>query len=234
MNKFWKWEVRNEADGGEQRVLRLEGVIAEDSWFNDDVTPEAFRQELESGSGDISLVISSPGGDCVAASRIYTMLRDYPGQVFVRVDGIAASAASVVAMAGDEVLMSPTSLLMVHNPSTIAEGDHRDMAKAIEVLAEVKESIINAYQIKTGLSRAILSHLMDDETWMNARKAIELKFADGVLEERKPADEAGAYAFSKRTCQASLINKLKDTVPEPSGRDIGRLTHELEVLKKII
>lgn len=231
MSKFWNF--KNDAEPG-SRTLELEGTIAEESWFGDEVTPQIFKAELMAGDGPITVWINSPGGDCIAASQIYTMLREYKGRVTVKVDGIAASAASVVAMAGDEVLMSPTSLLMVHNPSTIAEGDHRDMAKAIEVLAEVKESIINAYQIKTGLSRAILSHLMDDETWMNARKAIELKFADGVLEERKPADEAGAYAFSKRTCQASLINKLKDTVPEPSGRDIGRLTHELEVLKKII
>ena len=231
MSKFWNF--KNDAEPG-SRTLELEGTIAEESWFGDEVTPQIFKAELMAGDGPITVWINSPGGDCIAASQIYTMLREYKGRVTVKVDGIAASAASVVAMAGDEVLMSPTSLLMVHNPSTIAEGDHRDMAKAIEVLAEVKESIIHAYQITTGLSRAILSHLMDDETWMNARKAIELKFADGVLEERKPADEAGAYAFSKRTCQASLINKLKDTVPEPSGRDIGRLTHELEVLKKII
>ena len=142
MDKFWKWEVRNEADDGEHRVLRLEGVLAEESWFDDDVTPEAFREELESGSGDIDLVISSPGGDCIAASRIYTMLRDYPGQVFVRVDGIAASAASVVAMAGDRVLMSPTALMMIHKPMTVAAGNTDDMQAAIALLDEVKESII--------------------------------------------------------------------------------------------
>ena len=231
MSKFWNF--KNDAEPG-SRTLELEGTIAEESWFGDEVTPQIFKAELMAGDGPITVWINSPGGDCIAASQIYTMLREYKGRVTVKVDGIAASAASVVAMAGDEVLMSPTSLLMVHNPSTIAEGDHRDMAKAIEVLAEVKESIINAYQIKTGLSRAILSHLMDDETWMNARKAIELKFADGVLEERKPADEAGAYAFSKRTCQASLINRLKDSEPAPAGRDVRRLYDELETLKRTI
>jgi len=181
MNKFWKWEVRNEADGSEERVLRLEGVIAEDSWFDDDVTPEAFRQELESGEGDISLHISSPGGDCVAASRIYTMLREYNGRVFVQIDGVAASAASVVAMAGDRVLMSPTALMMIHNPMTVAAGDTDDMKAAIALLDEVKESIINAYETRTGLSRDAIARLMDKETWMDAHRAVELGFADGIL-----------------------------------------------------
>lgn len=190
MNKFWKWEVRNETGGGEERVLRLEGVIAEDSWFADDVTPEAFRAELESGSGDISLVISSPGGDCVAASRIYTMLRDYPGQVFVRVEGLAASAASVVAMAGDRVLMSPTALMMIHNPMTVAAGDTDDMKAAIALLAEVKESIINAYERKTSLGRDEIARLMDKETWMDANRAVELGFADGILFDEAPQSAA--------------------------------------------
>jgi len=99
----------------------------------------------------------------------------------VKIDGIAASAASVIAMAGTTVLMSPVSMLMIHNPATFAFGDTGDMKKAIEMLNEVKESIINAYELKTGLSRAKISHLMDSETWMNAYKAVELGFADDIL-----------------------------------------------------
>ena len=113
------------------------------------------------------------------------MLIDYKGKVTVKIDGIAASAASVVAMAGTEVLMAPTALMMVHNPLTVAIGDSEEMQKAIAMLDEVKESIINAYEIKTGQSRAKLSHLMDAETWLNANKAIELGFADGTLEDEK-------------------------------------------------
>ena len=133
------------------------------------------------GDGDITVWINSPGGDCVAAAQIYNMLKDYPGKVTVKIDGIAASAASVIAMAGDKTYVSPVSMLMIHNPSTIAMGDHAEMQKAIEMLDEVKESIINAYVLKTGLSRARLSHLMDAETWMNANTAIELGFADGLI-----------------------------------------------------
>ncbi len=134
-----------------------------------------------SGSGNITVWINSPGGDCVAAAQIYNMLMDYKGDVTVKIDGIAASAASVIAMAGTKVLVSPVSMLMIHNPMTAAFGNSDEMQKAIEMLSSVKDSIINAYEIKTGLSRAKLSHLMDSETWMDAHKAVELGFADEIM-----------------------------------------------------
>lgn len=140
-----------------------------------------------SGSGNITVWINSPGGDCVAAAQIYNMLMDYKGDVTVKIDGIAASAASVIAMAGTKVLVSPVSMLMIHNPMTVAFGNSEEMQKAIEMLSSVKDSIINAYEIKTGLSRAKLSHLMDAETWMDANKTVELGFADGIMSR---ADEA--------------------------------------------
>ena len=206
MNKFWNW-ARDADDGS--RTLYLSGTIAEESWFDDDVTPALFKSELQSGSGDITVWINSPGGDCVAASQIYTMLMDYPGHVTVKIDGLAASAASVVAMAGTQVLMAPTAMMMVHNPLTVAIGDSEEMQKAIAMLSEDKESILNAYEIKTGLSRAKLSHLMDAETWMNAKKAVELGFADGILtDEKKSAADAVSYAFSRRAVTNSLLSKL--------------------------
>ena len=163
-------------------MLFLNGTIAEESWFDDDVTPALFREELNAGTGNITVWINSPGGDCVAAAQIYNMLMDYKGDVTVKIDGIAASAASVIAMAGTKVLMSPVSMMMIHNPATIAFGDTAEMQKAINMLAEVKESIMNAYEIKTGMSRTKISHLMDAETWMDAHKAVELGFADDVLQ----------------------------------------------------
>ncbi|MEG0580468.1 MAG: Clp protease ClpP, partial [Niameybacter sp.] len=171
--KFWNW-VKNE----EGRTLYLDGAIAEDTWFGDEVTPKQFKSELLSGSGDITIWINSPGGDVFAASQIYNMLMDYKGKVTVKIDGLAASAASVIAMAGGEVLVSPVAMFMIHNPMTMAFGDTVEMEKAISMLAEVKESIINAYELKTGLTRAKLSHLMDAESWFNAKKAVELGFAD--------------------------------------------------------
>ena len=180
--KFWKWKNLTDSPMTQpQRTLFLNGTIAEESWFDDDITPQLFRDELFSGDGDVVIWINSPGGDCVAAAQIYNMLMDYPGAVTVKIDGIAASAASVIAMAGTSVLMSPVSMMMIHNPMTLAMGDKSEMQKAIEMLDSVKESIINAYEIKTGLSRAKISHLMDDETWMDATKAVELGFADDIL-----------------------------------------------------
>ena len=185
MKKFWNW-IHDDSGG---RVLRLEGPIDSESFWGDEVTPKAFRDDLYAEEGDITLWVNSPGGNVFAAAEIYTMLRDYPGSVTVRIASIAASAASVVAMAGNLVQISPTGMLMVHDPSTIAMGNARDMEKAITTLNEVKESIINAYAFKTGLSRNRISKLMSDETWLNAKKAVELGFADEILFEDKPKAE---------------------------------------------
>ena len=214
-----------------ERILELNGTIAEESWFDDDVTPQLFKDELNAGSGDITVWINSPGGDCVAAAQIYNMLSNYKGKVTVKIDGIAASAASVIAMAGDTVLVSPVSMLMIHNPATIAWGDHAEMQKAIDMLSEVKESIINAYVLKTGLSRPKLSHLMDAETWMDANKAVELGFADEIMmrakaepekepeegegdtdgeeeDEKKFPPSTSSMLFSRRSANNALLNKL--------------------------
>ena len=168
-----------------------------------------FHDELFAGKGPVTVWLNSPGGDCIAASQIYTMLMDYQDNVTIKIDGIAASAASVIAMAGTRVLMAPTALMMIHNPMTMAYGNQADMEKAIEMLDEVKESIMNAYEIKTSLSRAKLSHLMDSETWMNANKAIELGFADDILKDsKKDAADIPAYAFSGKETETRLMNKL--------------------------
>ena len=165
-----------------------------------------------SGSGDITVWINSPGGDCVAAAQIYNLLMDYKGNVTVKIDGIAASAASVVAMAGTKVLVSPVSMLMIHNPMTVAMGNSEEMQKAIEMLAEVKESIINAYEIKTNMSRAKISHLMDAETWMDANKAVELGFADGIMKRAGNDDELDAPEVSMLYSQAAITNSLMDKI----------------------
>ena len=182
MPKFWDY-IHDDSGG---RVLRLEGPIDSDSFWGDEITPQDFRDELYAEDGDLTLWINSPGGNVFAAAEIYTMIRDYPHNVTVRIASIAASAASVIAMAGNTVQMSPTALLMIHDPSTIAFGNAKDMEKAIATLNEVKESIINAYAAKTGLSRNRISKLMSDETWINAKKAVELGFADEILFDEKP------------------------------------------------
>lgn len=186
-------------------MLELNGTIAEESWFDDDVTPQMFKDELFSGNGPVTVWLNSPGGDC-----------------------IAASAGSVIAMAGTKVLMSPTALVMIHNPATTAFGDHKDMSKAIDMLDEVKESIINAYEIRTGLSHTQLSHMMDEETWMNAKKAIELGFADGLLEDNKNTEDDEGYMFSASAVERTLINKITKKNPINNvGRNVDKLKSQL-------
>lgn len=191
----------------------LNGTIAEDSWFDNDVTPKMFKEELMDGSGNITVWINSPGGDCVAAAQIYNMLREYKGDVTVKIDGIVASAASVIAMAGDKVLMSPVSMMMIHNPMTVDFGDSGEMQRAIDMLSSVKDSIINAYEIKTGLSRVKLAHLMDSETWMDANKAIELGFADEIIQ-RNGAVDLEVPQVSVLYSKTAVVNSLMDKIAE--------------------
>ena len=220
MKKFWNWTNQSQTETQpEQRILTLNGTIAEESWFDDDVTPQLFKEELLAGSGDITVWINSPGGDCVAAAQIYNMLVEYPGKVTVKIDGIAASAASVIAMAGTKVLMSPVSMMMIHNPMTVAYGDSTEMQKAIEMLGSVKDSIINAYEIKTGLSRAKLSHLMDAETWMDATKAVELGFADGILKRPGEAEDQETPTVSMLYSKANVVNSLMDKIAHKCAID---------------
>ena len=191
-------------------------------------------------NGDITVWINSPGGDCVAAAQIYNMLMDYPGNVTVKIDGIAASAASVIAMAGTKVLISPVGMLMIHNPATLAWGDSGEMQKAIEMLGSVKDSIINAYEIKTGLSRTKLSHMMDAETWMDARKAVELGFADGILARAELTEDAEPITMSMLYSKAAVVNSLMDKIAvkcmtklktKPAGRSVDSLYERLNLLK---
>lgn len=242
-----------------ERILELNGTIAEESWFDDDLTPKMFKDELEAGDGDVTVWINSPGGDCIAAAQIYNMLANYKGNVTVKIDGIAASAASVIAMAGSRVLMSPVSMMMIHNPATMAYGDHAEMEKAIEMLEGVKDSIINAYALKTKMSRAKLSRLMDAETWMDATKAVELGFADDIISrEEIPMDDStegdtvkvsDSVLFSCRSVNSNLMNKLEKHYKKPStdvtkqaeipakdqdGVSAQEIRNRLDIIKKYI
>ena len=226
--KFWNW-VRNE---GEKRILLLDGEISDETWWGDEVTPQMFRSELNAAEGDIDLWINSPGGDCYAAAQIYNMLMEYKGNVAVKIDGIAASAASVVAMAGSTVEISPLGMLMIHNPMTVSIGDTHEMERTIMFLAEIKESIINAYELKTGLSRAKISRLMDAETWMNAKKAVELGFADSVLyadAQRPLTDTVDGLIFSRAAVTNSLLSKFgqgtHNVDAEPLKRRLFSISH---------
>lgn len=234
MKKFWNWKTQTVTNQETQeavteRTLFLNGTIAEESWFDDDVTPQLFKDELNSGTGDITVWINSPGGDCVAAAQIYNMLMYYKGSVTVKIDGIAASAASVIAMAGTKVLVSPVSMLMIHNPMTVAFGNSAEMQKAIDMLASVKDSILNAYEIKTGLSRTKLSHLMDAETWMDANKAIELGFADEIMQRSAITDEVPVPQVSMMFSRTEAVNSLIERIASKCKIDAKPTTTETKI-----
>lgn len=251
--KFWNW-VKNEGGLSMERTLFLSGEISDETWYGDEVTPKLFKDELYAGEGDITVWLNSPGGDVFAAAQIYNMLRDYKGNVTIKIDGLAASAASVIAMAGNTVLVSPVAMMMIHNPATLAIGNAKDMERAIGMLNEVKESILNAYEGKTGLSRIRLSHMMDDETWFNARKAVELGFADKILfdsggeeegnppkepEEEEEKEEDGkkkklpfqqdSVMFSRKAMNDSFLSKVSDKKPmvpvDQLEKRLSLLTH---------
>ena len=231
--KFWNW-IKNDAGGEEERTLVLNGEISDETWYGDEVTPALFAKELNAGSGNITVWINSPGGDVFAAAQIYNLLMEYKGDVTVKVDALAASAASVIAMAGTTVLMSPVAMMMIHNPITVAIGDSKEMQKAGEMLDEVKESIMNAYEIKTGMDRKKISHLMDAESWFNAKKAVELGFADGILNDGKGTEETADVAvegmmFSRTAVTNSLLTKLIPKKPEAKV-PIEQLEKRLQLL----
>lgn len=181
-----------------------------------------------------------------AASQIYSMLKNHKGKVTVKIDGIAASAASVVAMAGDETLIAPTALMMIHDPSTSAMGNKADMEKAIILLDEVKESIINAYETKSHLSRNKIAKLMSDETWLNAKKAHEMGFVDGILfadkkmpvvpkeeepDEEEKEDTLTAMTYSKSRNLSAFLSKVSASAEPVKGTPIDQLEKRLALLK---
>ena len=232
MRKFWNW-VKNE-DG---RTLYFDGYIAQDSWFEDDITPKKFKAELYSSAGDIAVWLNSPGGDVFAASQIYTLLKEYDGKVTVKIDGLAASAASVIAMAGDEIVMSPVAMMMIHNPATAIFGEAADLQTAIKMLGEVKESLVNAYEQRTGMPRAKISGMMDAETWFSAKKAVELGFADKILYAPDQSDAAEGFIFDRQTITNALLGKMPKAEPEPkqdvqTGKSQQELLTRLQLLYK--
>ena len=245
MKKFWNF-IQNEYTS--ETELLFNGPISEDTWWGDEVTPALFRDELSKVSGNLTVWLNSPGGDVFAASQIYSMLKSHKGKVTVKIDGIAASAASVVAMAGDETLIAPTALMMIHDPNTCAMGNKADMEKAIILLDEVKESIINAYETKSHLSRNKIAKLMSDETWLNAKKAHEMGFVDGILfadnkksvpekenepdeEEPEKEDSLTAMTYSKSKNLSAFLSKVSASAESVTGTPIDQLEKRLALLK---
>ena len=219
MNKFWSWAETKETG---ERVLRLEGMITSDEWVAEcvgGVTARQFKAELNSGTGDITVLINSEGGDCFVAAEIYNALRDYRGRVRIVIDAVAFSAASMIAMAGDSIEISPVGMIIIHNPWTGTIGDADEFKMVANQLDSVKENIINAYEQKTHLPRTKLAKMMDEETFIHARKAVELGFADKIIgEENLSAETANDSMSSRQQIMNGIKNALriknKSTVPD--------------------
>lgn len=179
MSKFWNLAKENGID-----VISIDQAICGDDWWGNsgESCAKAFRKSLDQ-VGDVTIRINSPGGEVFAASDMYAAIKAHNGNVTVEITGLAASAASVIAMAGDTVLMAPTANMMIHDPWSCAMGNSDDMKHEAKVLDEIKESIINAYELKTGMNRDKIARLMENETWMSAHTAKEMGFIDGIIGE---------------------------------------------------
>lgn len=243
MTKFWNF-VKNEATETEPESveLRIEGDIVDDNnvwmyeWFGEpSASPNAFKEELNKYNGqDLTVWIDSYGGSVFAGASIYNSLKEHKGKVTVKVDGKAMSAASVIAMAGDEILMSPVAIMMIHNPLTGVYGDMHDLRKTADVLDTVKDSIINAYLTKTNKSREEISQLMDIETYMSANDAVSRGFANGVLYQDQPIDVANMATF---TFNKNTINNAKNSIMQaiklfdkPHENEKEKLLMELDLI----
>ena len=179
------WRFHDAADGGEAE-MELYGYISEYSWFEDEVTPKMFKNDLyaHGKGGPITVRLNSYGGDVIAASLMRTIIQDYPGRVTVQIDGMAASAATVVATAGDRVRIQDTAYYMIHDPMAVfmfAALNIEELGRLLDTLQTVKDGLVNAYEHKTGLPRLRLSRMMQDETWMSAQEAVDLGFANEIV-----------------------------------------------------
>lgn len=181
-------------------------------WLGYDcVSPNQVENALDNADGVVEVDIASGGGSVFAASEIYSMLKSYSGKIVVNIQGLAASAASVIAMAGDEVNMSPTSQMMIHKASTVSVGNADDFAHDSKMLDVTDQSIVNAYEAKTGMSRDDILQLMSNETWMTAQDAVDKGFADNVsVGSQQPAQVINAV--SAPVLSSDAINKIKNTL----------------------
>lgn len=224
MSTFWNF-TRDDATGN--GTIQLDGeIVTESDWWSNggQVVARSFRNRLATCK-DVTVYINSPGGDVFAGAELYTALREHTqGKVTVKVTGIAASAASLVAMAGDEVLMSPVAYMMIHNPWSMAAGNSADHRKEADVLDEITEGLLAAYTTKTGRNRDEIAAMLDAETYMSAQKCVDLGFADGILyqdgKEKAEAQQTntGVMMQSKQHGRAAALARMQPTLDELNRR----------------
>lgn len=232
---FWRVRDAAESESGEPEI-EFYGFISEYSWFGDEITPQKFKDDLNKagGGGPVTIRINSGGGEVFAASVIRSIIVDYPGRVTVRIDGLCASAATYVALAGDVVRMQDTAYFMIHDPSAIAWGTVEDFKAVIDLLKTVKNGIMDAYQTKTGLGIDKLAKMMSEETWMSANEAKNLGFIDDVITDKRARSALKNVAVMNAlqnyvNVPAALL--LEEEQPVQLSPEVQRLQAEVKILK---
>lgn len=212
------WKIRNAGGPTQEAEIELYGAISEFSWLDDNVTPKLFKAELDKLEGrPVTLRINSVGGDVIAASTIRAMLTEYPGKVTARIDGVCSSAATVVALAASRIKMQDTAFFMIHDPSVVlfmAELDIADMQSLLDALKSVKGGLVDAYEARTGLSRARIEKMMSDTTWMNASEAVKFGFADESISGGVASANAnvGNMVRNLVNVPVALLNQIEEPV----------------------
>ncbi|HCV1914921.1 TPA: Clp protease ClpP [Staphylococcus aureus] len=215
----------------------IKGVIVsnEDKWVYemlgmDSTCPKDVLTQLEFSDEDVDIIINSNGGNLVAVSEIYTHLRAHKGKVNVRITAIAASAASLIAMAGDHIEMSPVARMMIHNPSSIAQGEAKDLNHAAETLEHVGQIMAEAYAVRAGKNKQELVEMMARETWLNADEAIEQGFADSKMFEN---DNMQIVANNTQVLSKDVLNRVTALVSKTPEVNIDIDAIANKVIEKI-
>lgn len=226
--RFWQVRNQSESESGEGEIW-FYGNISEYSWWGDEVTPALMKYDLDQFKGkDITVRIHSGGGDVFAASAIRAMLMAYPGKVTTRIEGLCASAATYVAMAGDRVMMQDSAFFMIHDPWALVIGGVKELGAAIRMLKTIKNGIVETYQGRTGLEEDELAKMMEAETWMTAQDAKEKGFVDEVITN----DLAAEFAQLATKANMAVANALRDFEKVPERlRDWINLKAESERMK---
>ena len=216
---FWRMRNAVEGDPASEPEMELYGYISEFSWFDDDITPKLFKNDLykTGNSGPITIRMNSYGGDVIAASMMRGIIQDYPGRVTVRIDGIAASAATVVATAGDVVKIQDTAYYMIHDPLFVfflAAVNIEDMSRLLDSLKTVKSGIVAAYQDRTDLSTEKISKLMTNETWMSAQEAVDLGFADEVIGSKQNKKAKAPVEPAQNIAMVNTLRNYRNLPPD--------------------
>lgn len=217
----WNAGVRAAANESAQNVITIYDVIGDDPWSGGGVTVNRIDTALRKiGNGDIEVHINSPGGDVFEGIAIYNRLQEHPGNIQIKIMGLAASAASIIAMAGNEILIGAASFMMIHNCWVLAIGDRNDMAETANFLRPFDDALAGVYAARSGLDKAKIAGMMDAETYLSGSQAVELGMADSLLaaDQMKEDEQASAQARGLNVVRATEYDLLRSGHSKTSAR----------------